>query len=155
MAARPPRPEARPEGAEPETWSHDIATVCPALYAHTLSPRDVSKYGAFLYPMASSLCVLGVAQGKSAALPEEHRAAITSAGEGIWDRTNCCDDDPARELEARDNAGAAGVTWLDDFPEEDRAVLLDAVSKTRAILAEEAGGNAPALRQRVLGALGR
>ncbi len=129
--------------------------VYPALYAHTVSLQEVAKYGAFLYPMASSPYVLGVSEDKWAALSEEHRAAVTAAGDAIWERTNSYDDDHARELEARENAVAEGVTWLDDFPEEDRAVFLEAVSETWAMLAEEAGGNAPAYRQRVLDALGR
>ncbi len=129
--------------------------VYPALYAHTVSLPEVAKYGAYLYPMASSPYVLGVAEDKWAALPEEHRVAVLAAGEAIWDRTNSYDDDHQSELAARDNAVAAGVTWLDDFPEADRALFLDAVSETWAMLAEEAGGKAPEYRQRVLDALGR
>lgn len=129
--------------------------VYPALYAHTVSLQEVAKYGAYLYPMATSPYVLGVSEEKWNALPEEHRAAITAAGEAIWDRTNSYEDDHQSELEARAKAVEAGVTWLEDFPEEDRAVFLEAVSETWKMLAEEAGGAAPEYRQRVLDAIGR
>jgi hypothetical protein len=43
----------------------------------------------------------------------------------------------------------------DDYSNEDRAAFVGAVTEIWAELAEEAGGNAPAYRERVLTALGR
>ncbi len=129
--------------------------VYPALYAHTVSLQEVAKYGAFLYPMATGPYVLGVSEKKWKGLPEAHRKAITDAGNAIWDRTNQYDDDHQRELDARKKAEEAGVTWLDDFPAEDRQLFLEAVSETWRMMAEEAGGSAPEYRQRILTALGR
>ncbi len=127
----------------------------PALYAHTVSLQEVAKHASFLYPMASGPYVLGVANDRWAETDDGVKQAITKAANDLWDRTNQYDDDYDRELAARDNMVEAGVAWGDDFPEEDRALFLEAVAETWGILAEEAGGDAPAYRQRVLSALGR
>lgn len=127
----------------------------PALYAHTVSLQEVAKYASFLYPMASGPYVLGVATDRWNKTDDAIKAAITSAAESLWDRTNKYDDDFERELAARKELAKSGVEWLDDFPEADRSVFLDAVSESWKILAEEAGGKAPEYRQRVLKALGR
>ena len=47
------------------------------------------------------------------------------------------------------------MEWLDDFPAADRAVYIEAVNVTWEKLANEAGGDAPAYRKRVLAAMGR
>lgn len=127
----------------------------PALYAHTVSLQEVAKYGAFLYPMASGPYVIGVATDKWEGTDETVKSAITEAADALWDRTNQYEDDFERELAAREDMVAAGVEWLGDFPEEDSAMFLEAVSETWKILAEEAGGRAPEYRERVLESLGR
>lgn len=127
----------------------------PALFAETVSLQEVSSHASFLYPMASGPYVLGVAEDLWAETDEEVRAAITSAANDLWDRTNQYEDDFERELAARASLGEQGVEWGEDFPQEDRALFLEAVSETWALLADEAGGNAPEYRQRVLDALGR
>lgn len=127
----------------------------PALYAHTVSLQEVAKYASFLYPMASGPYVLGVATDTWENTDEEVKAAIQEAAKAAWDRTNQYDDDYERELAARDKLGEQGVEWLPDFPASDRDEFLAAVSETWAMLAEEAGGNGPEYRQRVLEALGR
>ena len=127
----------------------------PALYAHTVSLQEVAKYASFLYPMASGPYVIGVATDRWSETDDDVKAAITAAADAIWDRTNQYDNDLERELAARENMVKAGVTWGEDFPEEDRTLFLKAVSESWKILAEDAGGNAPDYRQQVLQALGR
>ncbi|OED49624.1 TRAP transporter substrate-binding protein DctP [Leisingera sp. S232] len=127
----------------------------PALYAHTVSLQEVASYASFLYPMASGPYVIGVASDKWEATDEATKAAIATAAKDLWDRTNQYEDDFERELAAREELGKNGVTWGDDFPQEDRDLFVAAVTETWAMLAEEAGGKAPAYRERVLTALGR
>lgn len=127
----------------------------PALYAHTVSLQEVASHAAFLYPMASGPYVIGVATDKWEATDEATKAAITEAADALWERTNQYEDDFERELAARGELAEAGVTWAEDFPQEDRDTFVAAVTETWAMLAEEAGGNAPAYRERVLTALGR
>jgi len=129
--------------------------VYPALYAHTVSLQEVAKYGAFLYPMASGPYILGMSSKKWDGLSDKHKAAIADAGKAIWDRTNQYGDDHEKELAARERLVKQGVTWLEDFPAADRRAYVDAVGETWRELAEEAGGKAPAYRQRMLTALGR
>ncbi len=129
--------------------------VYPALYAHTVSLQEVAKYGAFLYPMAAGPYVLGVSSDNWAALDDSHKAAITEAADAVWARTNEYSDDHERELAAREGLVEAGVEWLEDFPEEDRKIFLNAVAETWEVMADEAGGSAPEYRQRILTALGR
>lgn len=127
----------------------------PALYAHTISLQEVTKYASFLYPMASAPYTLGVATDRWEATDETIKAEITKAADALWERTNQYDNDFERELEARKKLTEMGVTWGPDFPEEDRKLFLEAVAETWKMLAEEAGGNAMDYRQRVLTALGR
>ena len=129
--------------------------VYPALYAHTVSLQEVAKYGAFLYPMASGPYVLGMSAKKWDGLSDTHKKAIQDAGQAAWDRTNTYAEDHAKELAARQKLEAQGVEWLDDFPAADRAVYIEAVNVTWEKLANEAGGDAPAYRKRVLAAMGR
>jgi len=124
----------------------------PALYASTISLQEVTDYASFIYPMASAPYTLGVEAGRWNDTRPEIKAAITSAAEALWNRTNQYDKDLELELAAREKLD---VTWGEDFPESDRAVFLSAVSETWEMLAEEAGGNALDYRQRVLSALGR
>jgi TRAP-type C4-dicarboxylate transport system substrate-binding protein len=127
----------------------------PALYAHTISLQEVASHASYIYPMASGPYVIGVETGHWEATDPEIREAITAAAADLWERTNQYDEDWEKELAAREELAAQGVTFGQDFPEEDRERFLEAVGGTWGMLAEEAGGNAPAYRQRVLTALGR
>ncbi len=129
--------------------------VYPALYAHTVNMHEVAKYGAFLYPMPSAPYALGIATTKWTALPEAQRQAITKAADDTWNRSNEYTTDHQRELAAREELKKKGINWLGDFPEADRKQFLDAMSTTWAELATEAGGKAPANRERILKAMGR
>ncbi|MDE0752825.1 MAG: TRAP transporter substrate-binding protein DctP [Planktomarina sp.] len=127
----------------------------PALYAHTVSLQEVAKYASFLYPMASGPYVIGVATDRWDKTDEATKAAITTAADALWNRTNQYEDDFQNELKARGKLVEGGIVWGDDFPQEDRDIFVSSVTETWEMLAKEAGGNAPAYRKRVLEALGR
>ena len=127
----------------------------PALYAHTVSLQEVSKYASFLYPMASGPYVIGVAQDRWDATDDAVKAAIASAADDLWTRTNQYEADYQRELDARAKLAEGGIVWSEDFSDTDRSAFVGAVTEIWEELAEEAGGNAPAYRERVLSALGR
>ncbi|WIY24498.1 TRAP transporter substrate-binding protein DctP [Parasedimentitalea psychrophila] len=127
----------------------------PALYAHTVSLQEVAQYASFLYPMASGPYVIGVSTDRWDATDDTIKQALTSAADDLWDRTNQYEDDFERELAARENLVEGGVTWGEDFSQADRDLFVSSVTETWKMLAEEAGGNAPAYRERVLKALGR
>lgn len=127
----------------------------PALYAHTVSLQEVASHASFLYPMASGPYVIGVATERWEETDENIKSAITTAADDLWNRTNQYEDDQAREMEAREKLAGQGVTWAEDFSDADRELFVSSVTETWAMLAEEAGGNAPAYRERVLKALGR
>ena len=127
----------------------------PALYAHTVSLQEVSKYASFLYPMASGPYVIGVSTDRWEKTDDTVKAAISDAADDLWERTNQYEADYRRELEARDKLGEQGIVWGEDFSDEDRETFVSSVTETWKMLAEEAGGNAPAYRERVLEALGR
>jgi len=129
--------------------------VYPALYAHTVSLQEVTKYASYLYPMASGPYILGMSKTKWEKLPKKHQQALTEAGDAIWERTNAYDDDHLKELDARAKLTHAGVQWLDDFPEKDQQEFTAAITGVWGELAEEAGGKAPEYRKRVLATLGR
>lgn len=129
--------------------------VYPALYAHTASLQEVSKYSAYLYPIAAGPYTLGMSSRKWASLSPAEQEALTKAADAVWERTNEYSNDYQRELAARDTLAKQGVTFIDDFSAEDRKIFLDAVSVTWQELTQEAGGNAPKYRQQILDALNR
>lgn len=129
--------------------------VYPALFAHTISLQEVTKYASYLYPVAGVPYVLGANQDAWNALSDQQRSAVTQAAARVWARTNEYSKAEENELAARARLAEQGVEFLDAFSEADRAAFLDAASKTWEQLAQEAGGNAPAYRQRILKILGR
>lgn len=129
--------------------------VYPALFAHTISLHEVTDYASYLYPVAGVPYVLGVSAGAWEDLSDADRAAITTAADRVWERTNAYEAAEENEMAARAKLEEQGLEFLEPFSDEDRAAFLEAASATWAELAEEAGGNAPAYRQRMLDALGR
>lgn len=129
--------------------------VYPALFAHTISLQEVTKYASYLYPVAGVPYVLGANQKAWNKLTNEEREAVSTAAERVWERTNQYDAAEENEAAARAKLAEQGVEFLDAFSDEDRSAFLDAASATWEKLAEEAGGNALAHRQRILDVLGR
>ncbi len=129
--------------------------VYPALFAHTISLHEVTDHAAYLYPVAGVPYVLGAAEGAWEALTDAERDAVTTAATNVWERTNEYSAAVENEMAARAKLEEQGVTFLDDFSDADRAAFLAAASETWAELAEEAGGNAPSYRERILALLGR
>ena len=129
--------------------------VYPALFAHTISLQEVTKYASYLYPVAGVPYVLGASEKAWEKLSDAEKQAVTTAGERVWERTNEYSAAEEKEAAARAKLAEQGVEFLDDFSDGDRKAFLDAASETWADLAKEAGGNALANRQRILDVLGR
>ena len=129
--------------------------VYPALFAHTISLQEVTKYASYLYPVAGVPYVLGATQGAWDGLSDAERAAITTAAARVWERTNEYSKAEENEQAARAKLAEQGIEFLDAFSDEDRSAFLAAASSTWKELAEEAGGSAPKYRQRILDVLGR
>ena len=129
--------------------------VYPALFAHTVSLQEVARYASYLYPIANLPYVLGVSKEKWDQLPDDLKQAVQDAAAAVWSRTNEYSDDHEKELEARRTLAGQGVEWLDDFSPTDQRAFLDAAAETWLASANEAGGEAPAYRARVLKAIGR
>jgi len=129
--------------------------VYPALFAHTISLQEVTKYASYLYPVAGVPYVLGANQKSWDGLTDDERNAVTTAATHVWQRTNQYDSAEEKEAEARANLADQGIEFLEAFSDDDRDAFLAAASETWKTLAEDAGGNAPANRQRILDVLGR
>ena len=129
--------------------------VYPALFAHTISLQEVTKYASYLYPVAGVPYVLGASKGAWDGLSDAEREAITAAAARVWERTNEYSKAEENEQAARAKLAEQGIEFLDAFSDEDRSAFLAAASSTWKELAEEAGGNAPKYRQRILDVLGR
>ncbi len=129
--------------------------VYPALFAHTISLQEVTKYASYLYPVAGVPYVLGANQSAWDKLTDAERDALSEAATRVWERTNQYDAAEENEAAARAKLAEQGIEFLDEFSDDDRSAFLDAASETWAQLAEEAGGNAPANRQKILDVLGR
>lgn len=129
--------------------------VYPALFAHTISLQEVAKYASYLYPIASVPYVLGADKEAWDSLTDAEKEAVTTAAARVWERTNEYTKAEENEQAARAKLAEQGVEFLDAFSDEDRAAFLDAASATWKEMAEEAGGNAPEYRERILAVLGR
>jgi TRAP-type C4-dicarboxylate transport system substrate-binding protein len=129
--------------------------VYPALFAHTISLQEVTKYASYLYPVAGVPYVLGASQGAWDGLTYAERTAVTTAAGRVWERTNEYSKAEENEQTARAKLTEQGIEFLDDFSDEDRSAFLDAASGTWQDMAQEAGGKAPEYRQRILEVLGR
>ena len=129
--------------------------VYPALFAHTISLQEVTKYASYLYPVAGVPYVLGASESAWNTLSDKERASITTAAANVWARTNEYSKAEEKEQAARAKLTSQGIEFLDAFSEEDRLAFLNAASKTWQQMANEAGGKAPEYRQRILNVLGR
>lgn len=129
--------------------------VYPALFAHTISLHEVTKYASYLYPVAGVPYVLGASKGAWNGLSAEERSAVSTAASRVWERTNEYSQAEAREQAARAKLTEQGVVFLEPFSETDRAAFLEAASSTWLELAQDAGGKAPEYRERILRVLGR
>lgn len=129
--------------------------VYPALFAHTISLQEVTSYASYLYPIASVPYVLGADQEAWDGLSDAERQAVTTAADNVWARTNEYSKAEENEQAARAKLAEQGVEFLDPFSDDDRAAFLEAASATWKELAEEAGGQAPDYRERILSVLGR
>ena len=115
----------------------------------------MAKYASYLYPIASVPYVLGADKEAWDSLTDAEKEAVTTAAARVWERTNEYTKAEENEQAARAKLAEQGVEFLDAFSDEDRAAFLDAASATWKEMAEEAGGNAPEYRERILAVLGR
>jgi TRAP-type C4-dicarboxylate transport system substrate-binding protein len=97
--------------------------VYPALFAHTISLNEVTDYASYLYPVAGVPYVLGVSEAAWTSLSDADRAAIVTAADGVWERTNDYTAAEENELAARARLAEQGLEFLEPFSEEDRARL--------------------------------
>ena len=129
--------------------------VYPALYAKTVSLQEVTNSASYLYPIAGLPYVLGVSERKWEKLPQSYKNAVRDAAARLFKRSTDYSDDEANEMNARRNLENEGVDWLIDFSPSDQRAFLDAAAETWKEAADEAGGQAPNNRSKILKAIGR
>jgi len=129
--------------------------VYPALYAKTVSLQEVANSASYLYPVAGLPYVLGASERKWTKLPQSYKNAVKNAAEKLFQRSTDYSDDEANEMNARRNLESEGVDWLTDFSPSDQRTFLDAAAETWKEAANEAGGEAPNNRSKILQAIGR
>ena len=86
--------------------------VYPALFAHTISLNEVTKYASYLYPVAGVPYVLGASKGSWENLSDSERQAISTAAANVWARTNEYSGAEDKEQSARAKLEAQGVEFL-------------------------------------------
>lgn len=129
--------------------------VYPALYAKTVSLQEVANSASYLYPVAGLPYVLGASERKWTKLPQSYKNAVKNAAEKLFQRSTDYTDDEANEMNARRNLESEGVEWLTDFSPSDQRTFLNAAAETWKEAANEAGGEAPNNRSKILQAIGR
>jgi TRAP-type C4-dicarboxylate transport system substrate-binding protein len=129
--------------------------VYPALYAKTVSLQEVANSASYLYPVAGLPYVLGASERKWTKLPQSYKNAVKNAAEKLFQRSTDYSDDEENEMNARRNLESEGVEWLTDFSPSDQRTFLNAAAETWKEAANEAGGEAPNNRSKILQAIGR
>ena len=129
--------------------------VYPALYAKTVSLQEVTNSASYLYPIAGLPYVLGASERKWEKLPQSYKNAVKDAANQLFQRSTDYSDDEANEMNARRNLESEGVDWLTDFSPSDQRAFLDAAAETWKEAANEAGGEAPNNRSKILQVIGR
>ena len=100
--------------------------VYPALFAHTISLQEVTKYASYLYPVAGVPYVLGASENAWNALSDAERMAVSTAAANVWKRTNEYSKAEENEQAARAKLSAQGIDFLDAFSDDDRSAFLNA-----------------------------
>lgn len=125
--------------------------------AHTVSLQEVAKYEAYLHPYIGSPLAFGVSARTWSALDDDTRAKIMKAGADEAQATLRRAIDAAADSEARVVRAAkrkeAGFEILEPFSDADRAAFSKASADAWKGLAEEAGKEGLAVRERALKAL--
>jgi TRAP-type C4-dicarboxylate transport system substrate-binding protein len=126
----------------------------PARFAGSISVQEVAQHATPIgFPFPPAPYAMMVNADAWAELPEDLKGHVTDAMVALEERSFDFASDAEAEAAAREETGNQGVTWYPEFSEEDRQEIRDAALETWAELAEDAGGNAPDYRQRVLDAL--
>ena len=92
--------------------------VYPALFAHTISLNEVTKYASYLYPVAGVPYVLGASKSAWDNLSDGERQAVSTAAERVWARTNEYSKAEEKEQAARAKLKAQGLEFVAPFSEQ-------------------------------------
>lgn len=123
----------------------------PARFAHTISVQEVARHATPLgFPFPPTPYAMMVHKGSWDGLGDDLKGGVLDAIGVLREASFDFDKDTEAEAKARAANADAGVTWYDEFSDADRAAIREAALQTWAELAEDAGGDAPAFRQRVL-----
>ncbi|UTW14472.1 TRAP transporter substrate-binding protein DctP [Marinobacterium rhizophilum] len=107
--------------------------------AKTVSLQEVTKYEAYLHPWAASPWMFGISDKTWNTLTEQQQAALTEAGNQVWNETEKLAVDDERETKAREERTELGITVLPAFSAEDVQTFVEASGKAWREMAEQSG----------------
>ncbi|MCB1464086.1 MAG: TRAP transporter substrate-binding protein DctP [Nitratireductor sp.] len=127
----------------------------PAKYAKFISLQEVTKYAVYTgFPYNPVPYVVMANKAKLARLSPENRAALDKAIAVLQEDSFKFEGGAEAEVAARkDLTETAGVTWFDDFSQEDVEAIREASNQVWGQLAEAAGPDALATHKMILGLL--
>ncbi|MEM8663741.1 MAG: TRAP transporter substrate-binding protein DctP [Pseudomonadota bacterium] len=126
----------------------------PARFAHTVSLQEVAEHATPVgFPFPPTPYAIMVHKASWDGLPDDLKSGVMTAMDTLQEASFDFAKDVEAEAAARKSTAEMGVTWYDGFSAEDQAAIREAALETWAALAQEAGGNAPAYREKVLQAL--
>lgn len=126
----------------------------PARFAGSISVQEVARNATYIgFPFPPAPYAMMVNKAKWDALADDLKGHVSDAMAALEEASFNFDKDAIAEQEAREKVAGQGVTWHADFSADDQAAIRAAALETWDALAKEAGGDAPAYRQRVLDAL--
>lgn len=125
-----------------------------ARFAKGLSLQEVAPHATPVgFPFPPTPYAMMVNKAKWDGLDDDLKGHVLDAMAALEERSFDFSQDAVSEENARQELSGMGVTWYPALSDADAAAIRDAALETWAELAEDAGGDAPAYRQRVLDAL--
>lgn len=125
-----------------------------ARFAKGLSLQEVAPHATPVgYPFPPTPYAMMVNKDKWDGLADDLKGHVVDAMVALEERSFDFSQDAVSEENARKELSGMGVTWYPELSDADKAAIRDAALETWDELAQDAGGNAPAYRQRVLDAL--
>ncbi|XWN28944.1 MAG: TRAP transporter substrate-binding protein DctP [Devosia sp.] len=125
-----------------------------ARFANSISLQEVAPHATYVgFPFPPAPYAMMVNKAAWDALPDDLKTHVEEAMTALADKTFDFTKDAEAEVAARASTTEQGVTWYPDFSAEEIDEIRAAAIETWAELAEDAGGDAEAYRQKILSAL--
>ncbi|KPQ05868.1 MAG: TRAP-type C4-dicarboxylate transport system, periplasmic component [Rhodobacteraceae bacterium HLUCCA12] len=122
-----------------------------ARFARSISLQEVAQHAVYTgFPFPPAPYAIVAHADSLEALSDEHREALDRALDVLEEDSFQFDGDAEAEEAAREELAEDGVTWYDDFSDEDQEEIREAAAETWLTLSEEGGEDAVQYRDQII-----